>query len=244
MASDRVPRHQRRMNLAASLNLTSATEGAVKRDQIRRRSAATRSCTVLLLVGLTLLLQQTAAAQGSGMSTQDWTFITRLVATGSSDESEPPGYKVYSAFTLEAGIRRKMGTLLTAELTVRTESREVDSLVTVGEDSRLGSIELLPVNLILQVRPFGQKSIRPYAGAGLNLTVAWEKSGVLDSIDMPGHIGPAIQAGVDMEISPNVLMNLDLRWNTLTAKLENGNIPLADLRIDPLALGIGVGFGF
>jgi len=194
----------------------------------------------VLIVGLLLLLPERAAAQSS----QSWTFITRLVATGSSDESEPPGYKAYSAFTLEAGVRRSLGPLLMAELTVRTESREVDSLVTVGEDHRLGSIELLPFDLMLQVRPLGRKSVRPYAGAGLNLTVAWEKSGALDSTDMPERVGPAVQAGVDIDISSHALLNLDLSWNTLTAKLENGGVPLTDLRIDPLALGIGLGFGF
>jgi outer membrane protein len=80
--------------------------------------------------------------------------------------------------------------------------------------------------------------------AGANLTVAWEKSGTLDSTDRAGSVGPAVQVGVDWELSSRALLNLDVRWNRLTAELENGGTPLAKLRIDPLSLGIGVGFRF
>src|SRR5690349_18306 len=139
-----------------------------------------------LLSGLVLLTQELAAQSSS--SARPWTFLTRLVATGSSDRSEPAGYKVYSSFALDGGLRRDLSRTLAAELRLRTESREVDSLVTSGEDRRLGSLELLPMNLTLQLRPFPAGSVRPYAGGGLNLTVAWEKSGALDSVDMAGSV--------------------------------------------------------
>jgi outer membrane protein len=185
----------------------------------------------------------------AGVAAQDrgpdsWTFTTRLVATGSSDESDPPGYQVYSAFTLEAALRRSLGRLLAAEATVRTESREVDSLVPAGEDRRLGSLELLPVSLLLQFRVPTHGRVRPYLGAGVNLTVAWEKSGALDSVDMAGSVGPAVQLGADWELSSRALLNLDIRWNTLTADLDEGGARLASLKVDPLTLGVGVGFRF
>jgi outer membrane protein len=184
------------------------------------------------------------AAQDRGLDSPRWTFTTRLVATGSSDESDPPGYKVYSAFTLEAALRRSLGRLLAAEATVRTESREVDSLVPGGEARRLGSLELLPVSLLLQFRVPTHGRVRPYLGAGVNLTVAWEKSGALDSVDMAGSVGPAVQLGADWALSPRALLNLDIRWNTLTADLDTGGSRLASLKVDPLTLGVGVGFRF
>jgi outer membrane protein len=196
------------------------------------------------VVGLGVLISPVTAAQFPTSAERRWVFITRALATGSSDHSEPAGYQIYSAFALEAGLRRTFSQLLAAELTVRTESREVDSLVPSGEDRRLGSLELLPLNLLLQFRPFREGRVRPYAGAGLNLTVAWEKSGTLDSTDMAGSVGPALQAGLDVDLASYVLLNIDLKWNSLTAKLENGGTPLTDIRMDPLALGLGVGFGF
>ncbi|HET7469266.1 MAG TPA: OmpW family outer membrane protein [Gemmatimonadales bacterium] len=184
------------------------------------------------------------AAQVRAADDQTWTFTTRVVATGSSDESQPPGYKVYSAFTIEAALRRSLGRLLAAEATVRTESREVDSLVPAGQDRRLGSLELLPMSVLLQLRVPTHGRVAPYVGAGVNLTVAWEKSGALDSVDMAGSVGPAVQAGADWAVSPRVLLNLDLRWNAFTADLNTGGARLASLKVDPLSLGFGVGFRF
>lgn len=196
-------------------------------------------------IHLALLLLLTGAANAAGQEgAPPWTFTTRIVATGSSDESDPPGYKVFSAITLEAGLRRTFSRLLAAELTVRTESREVDSLFPAGEDRRLGSLELLPLNLLLQVRLPTHSSVHPYAGAGVNLTVAWEKSGALDSTDMAGSVGPAVQLGADFDLSSRALLNLELTWNRLRADLENGGVRLTRLKMDPLALGFGVGFRF
>jgi outer membrane protein len=78
----------------------------------------------------------------------------------------------------------------------------------------------------------------------VNLTVAWEKSGALDSADMKGSVGPALQAGADFELSSRTLLNVDLEWNTLTADIENGGTRLTRLKMDPLSGGVGVGFRF
>ena len=198
-----------------------------------------------LAVHLALLFLLTGAANAAAQEgAPPWTFTTRIVATGSSDESDPPGYKVFSGITLEAGLRRTLSRLLAAELTVRTESREVDSLFPAGEDRRLGSLELLPLNLLLQFRLPTHGSVHPYAGAGVNLTVAWEKSGTLDSTDMAGSVGPVVQLGADFDLSSRALLNLELTWNRLRADLENGGVRLTRLKMDPLALGAGVGFRF
>ena len=191
---------------------------------------------------LTCLLPNTLPAQGAA-TRPTWSFATRLLATGSSDHSEPDGFMVYSAFTLEAALRRTLWRSFAAELSIRTESREVDSLATAGEDRRLGSIELLPINLFLQYRPGGGR-VHPYVGAGVSATFAWEKSGALDSTDMKGSLGPAVQVGADFDLSPRVLLNTDLKWNGMRTDLKNGEARLADIRVDPLSLGIGLAFLF
>ena len=198
--------------------------------------------SILLLGVLTSWVTTAASAQSTG-SDQLWSLTTRVLVTGSSDESDPPGYQVYSTFALEASLRRMLGMSFSAELTIHTESREVDSLVPEGEDQRLGSLELLPINLFFQYRRSGG-SVHPYAGVGVNATFAWEKSGVLDSVDMKQSFGPAIQVGADFDLSPQVLLNADLKWNRLRADLQNDGVPLTSIRMDPLALGVGVGFRF
>ncbi|HKH83033.1 MAG TPA: OmpW family outer membrane protein [Gemmatimonadales bacterium] len=207
-----------------------------------RKSRMMHSLVRLSLVfGFATYLAPKAAAQAeSGAS---WLFTTRILMTGSSDNSDPPGYQVYSAFTLEASLRRMLGRSFAAEVTIRTESREVDSLFPPGENRRLGSLELLPLNLFLQYR-LRTGSVRPYAGVGLSATFAWEKSGVLDSTDMKGSAGPALQLGADFRLSSSAVLNADLKWNRTQLSLSNGGRPLTDIQLDPLSLGVGVGFRF
>ena len=166
-----------------------------------------------MLLGLSALLPGRASGQPPSDPTNPWTFATRVVMTGSSDatRSEPEGYEVYSAFTLEAVVKRRLGSVLALEASVRTESRELS----FGEDEvPVGSFEALPLNVILQYRPAVGDRFRPYVGAGLALTVVW------------------------------VFLNVDLRWNPWRTSVESDGSELVRLRIDPIALGVGVGFRF
>jgi len=175
-----------------------------------------------------------------------WTFTTRLVLTGSSDpaESEPEGYKVYSGLALDAGIQRKLGSKFAVDFNLRSESREVTLRRGQGSETPLGSVEALPVTLLLQYRPRGGEKVRPYFGAGLNLTVVWEKAGALDSTDLSPSLAPAVQLGTDVRLSPRLFFNVDLKWNPWRTDIKEGGATLARLRVDPLALGVGVGFRF
>jgi outer membrane protein len=174
-------------------------------------------------------------------STSPWTFATRAVMTGSSDpdRSDPKGYEFYSAFAIEAAVQRRLGSRFALETSLRTESREV-----TFQDAPAGSIEVLPVNVILQYRPPIGDRVRPYVGAGLNLSVVWEKAGALDSTDLAPSIAPAVQLGVDVRLTPRLFLNLDVRWHPWRTDVEADGETLARLQIDPLALGAGIGFRF
>ena len=196
------------------------------------------------LLALVTLHVSSASAQAADPEWKRWTFRTRAVISGNSYESEPAGYTAYSGIGLEAALTRDLRRRLSVEASLRTESREYDREPAGGTKERLGSLELLPVNVTLQYRPKLAGGIRPYGGVGANLTVAWEKSGVLDSLDVAPHVGPALQAGVDFALGGAALFNLDLRWNTLTTDITDGDIPYAKVKIDPITLGFGVGFRF
>ncbi len=197
-----------------------------------------RGGTLALLSAILLTALSSAARADPGSP-----FRTRAVAAGSSDHSDPPGYTVYSAFAIEAGLNWAPHPLFAVEIDARTESREVDvASPTGGDDVRLGSIELLPLNLLAQYRPFPGGALHPYLGAGLSLTTAWEKSGALDDTRVTPGIGPAVQLGLDIDLSSSVLLNLDARWNLYRPNLENAGQHIATLRVDPISLGIGLGF--
>jgi len=200
-----------------------------------------------LWLGATLaLLCSPAPARGqdSDPPLAPWAFRTRVALSGNADESEPSGFTAYSGLTLEAAVSRDLGRRLAAEASARTESREIDREVGGDPAERLGSLEILPLTAALLYRPPFYGSVRPYAGAIVCLTLVWEKSGFLDTLDVPIQVDPGIQLGLDLVLSATAFLNLDVRWNTLTLDIESEGERLARLRVNPLTLGLGVGFRF
>ncbi len=201
--------------------------------------------TCLLGLGLAALLFPAASlAQTGDHGGWPWAFRTGVLLTGSSDHSEPEGFKVYSAITLEAGLSRRLNRSLSLELSLAPESHEVDEAAVGGGRTNLGSLELLPLTLVVLYRPVLGGSIRPYAGAGVNFTVCWEKSGPLDSADVSSSFGPAIAVGADFDLAPRLMFNLNLKWFTMTTDLEAAGSRIAKLKISPASLGAGLKFGF
>ncbi len=196
------------------------------------------------LIFAALLLPGIAFPQAAADGTRPWAFRSGLLVTGSSDMSEPEGFKVYSAITLEAGVSRRLNRFLSLELCLAPESHEVDRAAAGGGRTNLGSLELLPITLVLLYRPVLGGSIHPYGGAGLNLTVCWEKSGALDSADVSTSFGPAIAAGVDFDLAPRLMFNLGFKWFPLTTDVDLEGVRIATLKIHPASLSAGLKFRF
>ena len=168
-----------------------------------------------------------------------WVVKTRLLITGTNRSSEPDGFTTYTAFPIELALGRSLSDRLAVELTARNESREVDRAATPTAE-RLGTLELLPVSLLVQYRP-GHGRLRPYLGVGGNLTVAWEKAGVLDSMEVSPSLGPAVQAGGDLRLSDYLALNADFRWNVMRTNIDApGGTRLTRLLIDAASLGVGI----
>ena len=200
-----------------------------------------RFCPIVVVLALALTPAVSLAQAPHSLT---WSFRTRLVLSGNSHESEPAGFSTYSAIAIEAGVARRLSAALDLELSVRTESREVDYEPASGPRQRLGSLEMVPLNLLLQWHSPGTGKVKPYLGAGLNLTIAWEKSGVLDSLDVKPSLGPAVQAGAAVRLSDRMDLEAAIRWNSQTTDIEGDGSPYASLKVHPIALALGLGFWF
>ena len=99
-----------------------------------------------------LLLCTAAATAGKKDAHQPLRFITRLAGTGSTDMSAPEGYEACSSIHLDASLRQLFSQRWAAKVNFAHESREVDFCGADGEIS-LCSMELLPVNLLVQYHP-------------------------------------------------------------------------------------------
>jgi len=196
----------------------------------------------VVLLAFLVAIAGSSAAQ-SRAPEKPWVMKTRLLITGTNRSSEPDGFTTYTAFPLEISIGRSLGGPFALELAARSESREVDRTATPTAE-RLGTLELLPVSLLAQYR-LGSGRLRPYLGIGGNLTVAWEKAGVLDSMEVSPSLGPALQAGVDVRLSDYLVLNADFRWNAMRTDIDApAGARFVRLLIDAASLGVGLGVRF
>jgi outer membrane protein W len=193
------------------------------------------------------LLLAASAGQASAQTPDGHRRVkVRATLSGSSDTSEAGSYKVYSGVAVDVAIAGDLGSRFAVELAGRIESREVDGPGSEAVAERLGSLVMVPVSLLGQWRPgWGEDSgFRPYAGAGLTATFTFEKSGTLDPVTVPAHVGPTLQIGFDQSLTAGTWLNLDARWGTLRVDLTDLDASAGKVKVDPLVFAIGMGFAF
>jgi outer membrane protein len=107
----------------------------------------------------------------------------------------------------------------------------------------IGSFKHLPPTLTLQYH-FDAAGFKPYVGAGINYTH-------LSNINLPAGVsasssswGPALQAGVDVPISGNLYFNFDIKKVLIRTDVSAAGNKLGTFKVDPLLVGVGLGWRF
>ncbi|MFC7291149.1 OmpW/AlkL family protein [Hirschia litorea] len=144
---------------------------------------------------------------------------------------------------------------------VSTKDLEVPVVGTLGSVD-LGDVWLLPPTLTAQYHFTQFGSFKPYIGAGVNYTLFFneDEGSVADSIDYDPSFGPALQAGFDYDLDGekggwainvdvkkvwiNTDVTVDLTSALGTALGAQSVIVDADVDIDPVILGVGMGYKF
>ncbi|VVE86236.1 OmpW/AlkL family protein [Pandoraea bronchicola] len=112
---------------------------------------------------------------------------------------------------------------------------------------QMGGVNVLPPTLLLQYHFNHAGKVRPYVGAGINYTRFWNSS--LNAggtpISIKNHsVGPALQAGVDIQMTKNMFFNIDIKKVWMKTDTSLAGTDLGTLHIDPLIVGVGVGVKF
>ena len=122
-----------------------------------------------------------------------------------------------------------------------------------GSIGKLASTWVLPPTLTAQYRFNPRGKVRPYVGAGVNYTIFWNEkasSGLVAAVGptrvtMSDSLGWAAQAGIDIDLSKHVFVNLDAKYIKIdtNARLATTAAGRQNVRIDldPLVFGIGLG---
>lgn len=110
--------------------------------------------------------------------------------------------------------------------------------------TEIGSLKHLPPTLSAQYHFTDFGAFKPYVGAGLNYTR-------FSSVNLPAGVsldknsfGLAVGAGFDYEIQKNIYFNVDVKKVQIKTTVSAGGTELGDFKVDPLLVGVGVGFRF
>lgn len=125
---------------------------------------------------------------------------------------------------------------------------------TTGSIGKLASTWVLPPTLTAQYHFNNDGGVRPYLGAGINYSVFWNEKaskGLVGAVGktqvhMTDSVGWAAQAGIDVDVTPKIFFNMDIKYIDLdtTARLTTTAIGTQRVKvhIDPLVVGVGLGF--
>jgi outer membrane protein len=142
------------------------------------------------------------------------------------------------------------------ELIAATSPHDIDGEGGLGGLDKVGEVWLLPPTLLVQYHFLPDSDLRPYVGAGLNVTFTyWEDvEGDLETtlggptdLSLDNSIGWALQAGFDYRIDDRWSVNADLKYIAISVDgtLTTGTTKRTmEVDIDPIVLGLGVGYRF
>lgn len=134
------------------------------------------------------------------------------------------------------------------ELILGVTPHDVMAVDTAVGDVDLGDVTLLPPTLTLQYHFNPDGKVRPYVGAGVNYTTFFNEDlpsgSALSTIDYDDSFGLAGQAGLDFALENGWLVNLDVKYIDINTDVLIDGAIAADVDIDPVIFGIGLGRQF
>ncbi|MGI4718798.1 MAG: OmpW/AlkL family protein [Janthinobacterium lividum] len=113
------------------------------------------------------------------------------------------------------------------------------------DGKRIGSFRHLPPTLTAQYHFAPQASVRPYVGAGINYT----RISRVELLDGAANLekdswGLALQAGVDFQLDARWSLNVDVKRVNIRSDVLLGGARAAEVRVDPVLVGVGVAYRF
>jgi outer membrane protein len=114
--------------------------------------------------------------------------------------------------------------------------------------SNVGEVKHLPPTLLAQYHFNVTPDIKPYVGAGINLTIfSGFSTPPLQALNLSvdrTSVGGALQAGVDIKVAPNWYVNADVKYIKISTDLKSNGTKISTLHIDPVIAGVGLGYRF
>ena len=202
-----------------------------------------KTCLALAAVAALVATPLASAQNAAG----DLVMRARVVHLDPANKDSIPGLDVgiNSKVLPEVDFTYFISPNLAAEL-ILTVPQKHDVLVNGG---KVGTLKHLPPVVSLQYHFTDLGAFKPYVGVGLNVTLFSSVNlpapgGVQLSIKKRSY-GLAGQIGVDYAIDKQWSLNLDVKKVKLDTTLYgNGTLNLGKVKVDPVLVGVGIGYKF
>jgi outer membrane protein len=189
-------------------------------------------------------------------SDQPWMVRVRAVNMDMANQSTPiPALGVTASDTLEVSNKTipelDISYFFTpnwaAELVLTYPQKHDVTLVNNGTRTSLGTFKHLPPILSLQYHFKPGARFQPYAGLGVNYTriSSVKLAAGAQPLELEGHsTGLAFNLGADYHLQDSMYLNVDIKKVQLRSDvLANGNV-VSTAKLDPLLVGVGIGWRF
>ena len=133
---------------------------------------------------------------------------------------------------------------IAAEL-VLTYPQEVD--IKTSALGKIGSVDALPPSLLVQYHFTELGAFKPYVGLGVNFTMFTDRSfdTALGKVSVDANtMGLVAQVGADYMLNKNWSLNIDAKYIQMETDVKLNGGKIGKLGLNPLTLGIGVGYRF
>ena len=116
--------------------------------------------------------------------------------------------------------------------------------------NKIGTLKHLPPTLLAQYHFTQFGKFKPYVGAGVNYTrfssVNFDPAVVaaLNPSIKKNSLGLALQAGFDYQLDSNWSLNLDIKKVQIKTYVSSFGNKVGSFKVDPVLVGVGVGYRF
>ena len=116
--------------------------------------------------------------------------------------------------------------------------------------NKIGTLKHLPPTLLAQYHFTQFGKFKPYVGAGVNYTrfssVNFDPAVVaaLNPSIKKNSLGLALQAGFDYQLDSNWSLNLDIKKVQIKTDVRSFGNKVGSFKVDPVLVGVGVGYRF
>jgi len=198
------------------------------------------------LLAVAVLCALTSGAAMAQQSEGPWMVRARAVHLDSANkDSTGLGLSVNNKTIPEVDVSYFFTPNIAAELILTVPQKHTLS----AGAAAIGTLKHLPPTLLAQYH-FNLNGFKPYVGAGINYTrfssvrFAPAVAAALNPSIDKNSFGAALQVGVDIPLQKNLYLNIDVKKVFIKTDVFAGAAKAGTFKVDPVLVGVGLGWRF